>query len=79
MANRATVGASTRRACGSRALAPMMSVSAPVVVALAATPATTSATISMNEVMQRSRSIGLRIRRSGRSVTLIAPDGGITG
>ncbi len=71
--------ATTSRVC-SRPLAPTMSVSTPVVVALAATPATASTMISMPEVTQRSRSTGLRIRRSSRSVTWIAPPGcdGIT-
>ena len=73
MANRATVGATTSKAYGNRALAPVMSVSTPVVVALAAIPATASTMISMPEVMQRNRSIGLRIRRSSWSVTWIAP------
>ncbi len=73
MANRARGGATTQQGVRSRALAPVMSVSTPVVVALAATPATASTMISMPEVTQRSRSIGLRIRRSSRSVTWIAP------
>ena len=73
MANRATVGATTRKAYGNRALAPVISVSTPVVVALAAIPATASTMISVPEVMQRSRSIGLRIRCSTWSVTWIAP------
>ena len=63
-ANSASGRATTSRACGSRRLAPTMSVSTPVVVALAATAATASTTIPMQDMMQRSRSIGLRIRRS---------------
>ena len=50
-----------RQPAGSR---PTMSVCTPAVVALAATPATASATISMQDTTQRSRSTGLRIRRS---------------
>ena len=41
-----------------------MSVSTPDVVALAAMPATASATIPMQDKVQRSRSTGLRMRRS---------------
>ncbi len=63
-ANRATLGAMVSRACGSRAVAPTMSVSTPAVVALAATPAMARTTISVQDTMQRSRSTGLRIRRS---------------
>ena len=60
----ATLGATSISACGSRLLAPTMSVSTPVVVALAAMPASTSATISMQDSAQRSKSTGLRMRRS---------------
>ena len=63
-ANRAIGGTTTSRACGSRLLAPTMSVSTPVVVALAATAATASTKIQMQDVTERSASIGLRIRRS---------------
>ncbi len=67
------------RACGSRLLTPTMSISTPVVVALAAMPAIARATNSTQAMMQRSRSTGLRIRRSSWSVTWIAPGcGGIT-
>ena len=45
-------------------LAPTMSVSTPVVVALAATAATASTKIQMQDVTERTASIGLRIRRS---------------
>ncbi len=41
-----------------------MSVSTPDVVALAAMPATSSAMTSMQDSTQRSRSAGLRMRRS---------------
>jgi hypothetical protein len=41
-----------------------MSVSTPVVVAAAATAATASTNIQMQDMTQRSPSIGLRIRRS---------------
>jgi hypothetical protein len=41
-----------------------MSVSTPVVVALAATAATASTTIQKQETTQRSASTGFRIRRS---------------
>jgi hypothetical protein len=41
-----------------------MSVSMPDVVALAAIPATASTTISMQDKTQRTRSTGLRMRRS---------------
>jgi predicted XRE-type DNA-binding protein len=41
-----------------------MSVSAPVVAALAATAATASTKIQTQDMMQRSASTGLRIRRS---------------
>ena len=63
-ANSASGGATTSSACGSRRLAPTMSVSTPDVVALAAMPATASATIPMQDKTQRSRSTGLRMRRS---------------
>jgi hypothetical protein len=63
-ANNATGLATTSSACGSRRLAPAISVCAPDVVALAATPATASATIPVQDTTQRSRSTGLRTRRS---------------
>ena len=63
-ANRATFGANVSSACGSRRLAPTMSVSTPTVVALSSIPASASATISMLDSVQRSKSTGLRIRRS---------------
>lgn len=62
--NSASGGATTSSACGSRRLASTMSVSTPAVVALAATPATAGTTISMQAKTQRTRSTGLRIRRS---------------
>jgi hypothetical protein len=49
---------------GSRRLASAMSVSTPAMVALAVTPATASTTISMQDKAQRTRSTGLRMRRS---------------
>ncbi len=63
-ANNATGLATTTSACGSRWLALTRSVCAPDVVALAATPATASATIPKQDKTQRSRSTGLRMRRS---------------
>ena len=63
-ANSAIGGATASRAGGSRLLAPTMSVSTPVVVALAATAATASTTIQKQATMQRSASTGFRIRRS---------------
>ena len=68
-ANSVIGGATMSRADGSRSLAPTMSVSTPVVVALAATAATASTTIQTQETTQRSASTGLRIRRSSRSST----------
>ena len=56
--------AASSRGCGSRSLTPTRSVSTPAVVALAAMPAIARATNSMQAMMQRSRSTGLRIRRS---------------
>ncbi len=49
---------------GIRRLAPTRSASTAAVVALAARPASVSATISLQDRMQRSRSTGLRMRRS---------------
>ena len=63
-ANSATGGATASSACGSRLLAPTMSVSTPVVVALAAMPASARTTISMQDNVRRSKSTGLRMRRS---------------
>ena len=63
-ANSASGGATTSSACGSRRLAPAMSVSTPDMVALAAMSATASATIPVQDTTQRSRSTGLRMRRS---------------
>ena len=63
-ANSASGLATASSACGSRRLAPTMSVCAPDMAALAAMPSTASATISMHDKTQRSRSTGLRMRRS---------------
>ncbi len=63
-ANSVIGGATTSRACGSRLLAPTMSVSTPVVVALAATAATAAAMIQKQATRHRSASTGFRIRRS---------------
>src|ERR1700722_19583859 len=70
-------GTTASKVDGTRLLAPTMSVSTPVVAALAATAATASATIHMQDTTQRSASLGLRIRRSSRSSTWIT--GGVTG
>ncbi len=63
-ANNASGLATATSACGSRRLAPTMSVCAPDVAALAATPSTDSTTIPKHDKTQRSRSTGLRMRRS---------------
>ena len=62
--NSATGLTTTTSACGSRRLASAISVSTPDVVALATTPATASATIPKQDKTQRSKSAGLRMRRS---------------
>ena len=62
--NSATGLTTTTSACGSRRLASAISVSTPDVVALATTLATASATIPKQDKAQRSRSTGLRMRRS---------------
>ncbi len=56
--------ASVSSAVGMCLLASTMSAWTAAVVALAAMPATASATISMQDTKQRSRSTGLRMRRS---------------
>ena len=63
-ANSASERASVSSAGGMCLLAPTMSAWTAAVVALAATPAAASATISMQDRTQRSRSTGLRMRRS---------------
>ena len=63
-ANSAIGGTTTSSAAAARLLAPTMSVSTPVVVALAATAATASTKIQTQDMTQRSASTGLRIRRS---------------
>jgi hypothetical protein len=78
------ISASGRATASSEAgtclVAPAMSACTAAVVALAATPARASATISMQDRVQRSRSTGLRIRRSSRSSTSISPGcGDVTG
>ena len=56
--------ASVNSAVGMCLLAPTMSAWTAAVVALAAMPAPASTTISMQDRTQRSRSTGLRMRRS---------------
>ena len=63
-ANSASERANVSSASGICLLAPTMSAWTAAVVALAAMPATASATISMQDSEQRSRSTGLRMRRS---------------
>jgi len=72
-ANSTSGEATTSSACGSRRLASAMSVCTPAMVALAARPATASATISTPDKAQRSRSTGWRMRRSSWSSTSISP------
>jgi hypothetical protein len=63
-ANSASGLATTSRACGSRWRARTRPVCTPDMVALAAMLATASATIPTHDTTQRSKSTGLRMRRS---------------
>ena len=72
-ANSASGGATATSTCGRWCAAALMSVSTPAEVALAARPATDSSTIPMQDVVQRSKSTGLRMRRSSWSSTWTSP------
>ena len=72
--------ANVSSAAGICLVAPTRSDWTAAVVALAAMPAPASATISMQDSVQRSPSTGLRMRRSSRSSTSISPGcGDVTG